>query len=113
MSPSWTRRLRIFGVALALVVVGWVGVAVAAQPPTSPMGPKPKVLTVGTWNGKAGQFTTIQAAVDAAAPGDWAVIAWVTTKSALTTQRTLPTGHRAPACGSTSRSTCLVWIATV
>jgi hypothetical protein len=39
------------------------------------MGPKPKVLTVGTWNGKAGQFTTIQAAVDAASPGDWVVIA--------------------------------------
>jgi hypothetical protein len=39
------------------------------------MGPKPKVLTVGTWNGKAGNFTTIQAAVDAASPGDWVVIA--------------------------------------
>jgi hypothetical protein len=33
------------------------------------------VLTVGTWHGKAGRFTTIQAAVDAAAPGDWIVIA--------------------------------------
>jgi hypothetical protein len=57
------------------MVVGWSGVAAAAKPPTSAMGPKPKVLTVGTWNGKAGQFTTIQAAVDAASPGDWVVIA--------------------------------------
>jgi hypothetical protein len=35
---------------------------------------EPSVLLVGTYNGKAGQFTTIQAAVDAAKPGDWILI---------------------------------------
>ena len=36
---------------------------------------KPKVWTVGVWHGKVGQFHTIQAAVDAASPGDSIVIA--------------------------------------
>jgi hypothetical protein len=34
----------------------------------------PSALLVGTYNGKAGQFTTIQAAVDAAQPGDWILV---------------------------------------
>ncbi len=34
-----------------------------------------KVLLVGTFNGIPGQFTSIQAAVDAAQPGDWILIA--------------------------------------
>src|SRR5215831_2004313 len=38
-------------------------------------GPKPKVWTVGIWHGKRGRFQSIQAAVDAASPGDWIVIA--------------------------------------
>jgi hypothetical protein len=33
------------------------------------------VLRVGTWNGIEGQFGTIQAAVDAAEPGDWILVA--------------------------------------
>jgi len=33
------------------------------------------VLRVGTFKGKAGTFTTIQDAVDAAAPGDWILVA--------------------------------------
>ena len=33
------------------------------------------VLRVGTLNGRAGDFTSIQAAVDAASPGDWILIA--------------------------------------
>jgi hypothetical protein len=33
-----------------------------------------KVLTVGTFHGKSGQYATIQAAVDAAKPGDWILI---------------------------------------
>src|SRR5206468_5751448 len=33
------------------------------------------VLRVGTANGRAGDFTSIQAAVDAASPGDWILIA--------------------------------------
>src|SRR3989442_13161265 len=33
------------------------------------------VLRVGTLNGRAGDFTSIQEAVDAASPGDWILIA--------------------------------------
>jgi parallel beta-helix repeat protein len=33
------------------------------------------VLQVGTYRGKAGAFSTVQAAVDAASPGDWILIA--------------------------------------
>ena len=45
-----------------------------SAPQPLPSGPA-KVLQVGTYQGKAGQFSTIQAAVDAALPGDWILIA--------------------------------------
>jgi hypothetical protein len=61
-------------VALALLALGLSGVA-AAAPAGTAHGPKPRVWTVGTWHGKPGQFLSIQAAVDAASPGDWVVIA--------------------------------------
>src|SRR5436189_6016324 len=32
------------------------------------------VLRVGTWNGIAGDYQTIQGAVDAASPGDWILV---------------------------------------
>src|SRR5437588_9275639 len=32
------------------------------------------VLRVGSWNGIAGKYTTIQAAVQAAKPGDWILV---------------------------------------
>jgi hypothetical protein len=35
----------------------------------------PRVLQVGTYRGQQGTYTTIQAAVDAASPGDWILIA--------------------------------------
>src|ERR1044071_4478788 len=35
----------------------------------------PAVLRVGTLNGAPGDFTSIQAAIDAAAPGDWVLVA--------------------------------------
>jgi hypothetical protein len=38
-------------------------------------GAQASVLRVGTWNGKHGQFKTVQAAVDAAHPGDWILVA--------------------------------------
>ena len=63
-------------VAAAIVAVllgaGLSGVAAAAP---AKNGPKPKVWTVGSWHGKQGRFQSIQAAVDAASPGDWIVIA--------------------------------------
>ena len=37
-------------------------------------GGTPRVLQVGTYRGKAGGFSTIQAAVNAALPGDWILI---------------------------------------
>ena len=37
--------------------------------------PRPHALTVGTFHGRAGGFTSVQAAVDAASPGDWILIA--------------------------------------
>src|SRR5260221_11697103 len=64
--------LRVAAAATAAVVLG-LGLSAAAGPARS--GPKPRVWTVGTWQGKRGQFGSIQAAVDAASPGDWIVIA--------------------------------------
>jgi hypothetical protein len=40
-----------------------------------PSGAAAKVLRVGTYKGVPGQYTTIQAAADAARPGDWILIA--------------------------------------
>ncbi len=57
-----------------LFATGLSGVA-AAAPPAAAHRHGPRVWTVGTWHGKAGLFRSIQAAVDAASPGDWIVIA--------------------------------------
>lgn len=64
--------------SVAALAAGVLGVDTSTQAlaqPGSAQGPKPKVWTVGTWQGKAGQFSTIQAAVDTASPGDWILIA--------------------------------------
>jgi hypothetical protein len=68
------RRLAVAGAVAALLAAGLSGVA-AAAPPGAPHQHQPRVWTVGTWHGKPGQFRSIQAAVDAASPGDWIVIA--------------------------------------
>jgi hypothetical protein len=47
--------------------------ATTAVPSTT--APADHVLLVGTYNGKPGEFQTIQSAVDAAKPGDWILIA--------------------------------------
>ncbi len=57
--------------ATAVAVVGGVGGAVATAAGASGS----KVLLVGTYHGHAGQYSTIQAAVDAAKPGDWILVA--------------------------------------
>ncbi|MGN6168880.1 MAG: hypothetical protein ACTHQQ_12035 [Solirubrobacteraceae bacterium] len=54
------------------VVVGLVSVLAAAT--ASVAGAKPRVLTVGTYRHIDGQYETIQAAVNAARPGDWILI---------------------------------------
>ncbi len=54
---------------------GVSGVAAAAPASSAAPGQEPQVLTVGTLDGQRGEFQSIQAAVDAASPGDWIVIA--------------------------------------
>jgi pectin methylesterase-like acyl-CoA thioesterase len=58
--------------AVALGAVLLSGAALAA---CSSGGSSPAVLLVGTFHGKVGQYHSIQAAVDAAQPGDWILIA--------------------------------------
>src|SRR5258708_36235903 len=89
--------LRVVAAVTAAVLLGFglSGVATAAP---ARGGPKPRVWTGGTWHGKRGQFRSIQAAVDAAAPGDWTVLAPGAYK-----QRGDYTAHRAhtaPASGA-------------
>ncbi|HEY0517161.1 MAG TPA: hypothetical protein VGD00_08580 [Solirubrobacteraceae bacterium] len=60
---------------------------------------RPKVLRVGTFNGKKGKYKTIQAAVDAAKAGDWILIAPGDYKEAAT---------RAPAEGNGAGGAVLV-----
>lgn len=65
------------------LVVALVGVSAAAVTglagPSGPARadggrPHPRVLRVGTWHGKAGKYSSIQAAIDAARPGDWVLV---------------------------------------
>jgi hypothetical protein len=65
-----TRRVAVFGaVLLAAGTLGTLAPAYGAQ-----AGYGGRVLLVGTYNGKAGQYHTIQGAVNAAKPGDWILI---------------------------------------
>src|SRR5436305_8655846 len=56
------RRLMLLVVMVAAGLVFGVPVAQSA------------VLRVGSWNGIKGQYKTIQAAVNAARPGDWVLV---------------------------------------
>jgi hypothetical protein len=57
------------------LTLGLVGLSAGSSQAKVAERPKPKVWTVGTWHGKTGRFSSIQAAVDAASPGDWILIA--------------------------------------
>jgi hypothetical protein len=57
-------RFRMMGVSVAVGLLAGVLVASAAA----------RVLRVGTYHGIPGQYSSIQAAVDAAKPGDWILI---------------------------------------
>src|SRR5260370_14216217 len=72
--------LRVVAAVTAAVLLGFglSGVATAAP---ARGGPKPRAWTVGTWHGKRGQFRSIQAPVDAAAPEDCIVITALHTKA--------------------------------
>src|SRR3954453_10702993 len=56
-------RLRPIVLAVSVLALTFAGTAPA------------KVLRVGTYKGNKGQFKSIQAAVDAAKPGDWVLVA--------------------------------------
>ena len=59
----WARRLALAAAcALGAILPATAGAAA------------PRVLLVGSYNGIPGQFSSIQAAVDAAAPGDWILV---------------------------------------
>src|SRR5438105_8943699 len=53
-------------VIIALLVAGMLAYAASSA--------DARVWRVGTWNGVGGQFTSIQAAVNAARPGDWILV---------------------------------------
>jgi hypothetical protein len=67
------RRQRIVGIVV-LSVIGLVACS-SSSSTAKPPADNPHVLLVGTWKGHAGKYTTIQAAVDAAAPNDWVLVA--------------------------------------
>ena len=60
---------------LTVVVAGVICCACASSPAHRAGPAAPRVLLVGTWHGRVGGFTSIQAAVNAARPGDWILIA--------------------------------------
>jgi hypothetical protein len=55
---------------LAGIVAGVIALGLAVVPAAGA-----RVLRVGTYHGIAGQYTSIQTAVNAARPGDWILIA--------------------------------------
>ncbi len=67
-----TRRstLAVRGGLAATVLVAALLTACKITPP-----PAPRALLVGTFNGHAGQYTSIEAAVRDAHPGDWVLVA--------------------------------------
>src|ERR1700693_104296 len=79
-ASGWRRRLR-----LSLVGAGLMGTTLAAcssgtgtagsDNTGSSAAAKGSALLVGTFDGHAGKYQTIQAAVDAARPGDWILVA--------------------------------------
>lgn len=73
-SGHWRARASRGGFAL----VGAVGLiaapVLAGSAPALPAAGVPAVLRVGTYHGVPGEYTSIQAAVNAARPGDWILI---------------------------------------
>ncbi len=65
-------RLLVAAAASALLALGAL---LAVGGATASTNARPRVLRVGTYHGIRGQFRTIQAAVKAAHPGDWILIA--------------------------------------
>jgi hypothetical protein len=67
LAPIWRWRRALVAGSMCVLVAGDVCVAHAGPP-------DPAVLRVGSFQGIPGQFSSIQAAVHAARPGDWVLI---------------------------------------
>jgi hypothetical protein len=66
-APMWRWRRGLVAAGVCVLVAG--GVCVARAAPVAPA-----VLLVGSYQGIPGQYSSVQAAVDAARPGDWVLI---------------------------------------
>jgi len=98
---SRTAALRLARPTLLAVVLATAAATMSAASATS----APRVLRVGSWHGQAGQYRSIQAAVDAAKPGDWILVGPgdYHENGDYTTHKPYPAGREAGAG---------VWIAT-
>ena len=65
-------KVRRTALASAAIILATAGAADAATPQTVPQA---RVLLVGTFQGVPGQYGTVEAAVAAARPGDWILVA--------------------------------------
>ena len=63
---------RVSAFAAVALICGMLSAWAPSHGPAGPYGSK--VLLVGTFDGKAGRYQTIQSAVDAARPGDWILV---------------------------------------
>lgn len=73
MSHPRGRRGRTLG-ALALAASALAAISFSPAGATAAASSGPRALLVGTWHGIKGQYRSIQAAVDAAHPGDWILV---------------------------------------
>jgi hypothetical protein len=68
-------KTALVGVSVIVLALGLSMSSASASPPSWSHAGGVRVLRVGTWRGVKGQFSTIQAAVNAARPGDWVLVA--------------------------------------
>ncbi len=69
------RRNRRTAAAALLLAAGVLAGCSSSSSSTTTTSPSGAVLLVGTFHGHAGKYATIQAAVNAAHPGDWILVA--------------------------------------
>ena len=75
MATGSTRTKLAVAAAALLLPVGLLAGCSSSSSSSSSSTSSGHVLTVGTYQGKKGQYTTIQAAVNAAKSGDWVLVA--------------------------------------